>query len=170
MPAVSIELAGRQHLPEIPRIELAGATMFSETDLPKSIRYKVTHISFLEEAIKGKSLWVALSGEKAVGFAAASIVDGCGYLDEIDVMPNFTRQGIGTMLVTTAIDWARAESYPCLMLITFRHLAWNAPFYEKLGFEVMDPAEHGEELAGLIEDERRIGINTSNRVVMRRFL
>jgi hypothetical protein len=34
----------------------------------------------------------------------------------------------------------------------------------------MDPAEHGRELVGMIEDERRIGINTSNRVVMRRTL
>lgn len=167
MSAVSIKLAERRHLADIPRIELAGAAMFSEADLPRSIRYKVTHVSYLEQALEDKRLWVALVDEKAVGFAAASVVDGGGYADEIDVMPEFCRRGIGTRLVMTVVDWARAGNLPYLTLITFSHLAWNAPFYEKLGFKIMTRAEHGKELAGLIEEERRIGINIANRVVMR---
>ena len=43
-------------------------------------------------------------------------------------------------------------------------------FYEKLGFQVMDSTEHGRELAGLIEEEHRIGINIANRVAMRMVL
>lgn len=141
--------------------------MFSEADLPRSIRYKVTHVSYLQQALEDRRLWVALDDEKAVGFAAASVVDGGGYADEIDVMPEFCRRGIGTRLVMTVVDWARAGNLPYLTLITFSHLAWNAPFYEKLGFKIMTRAEHGKELAGLIEEERRIGINIANRVVMR---
>ena len=170
MEAVSIKLAERRHLADIPKMELASAALFSETDLPRSIRFKVTHVSYLERALEEKCLWVALVGDKAVGFASASIVDGGGYLDEIDVMPEFGRRGIGTQLVMTVVDWARAEKYPYLTLITFSHLAWNAPFYEKLGFEMMASAEHGKELSGLIEEERRIGINIANRVVMRMVL
>jgi len=109
-------------------------------------------------------------GDRTVGFAAASVVDGGGYLDELDVMPEFGRQGIGTGLVMTVVDWARARKFPCLTLITFRHLTWNAPFYEKLGFERMEPARYGRELAGLMEEESRIGINIANRIAMRMVL
>lgn len=167
MSAITVSLAKRSHLTEISKIELAAATMFSEEDLPRNLRYKVTHISYLQEAIDQGCLWVALHDNKPVGFASASTIDGAGYLDEVDVRPEFTREGIGTRLVTAVIDWARSEKFPCLMLITFRHVAWNAPFYEKLGFREMDSTEHGKELSGLIKKERRIGLNVSKRVAMR---
>ena len=163
---VTISLAKREHLVEIPKIELAAASMFSEADLPRSVRYKVTHISYLQEAIAKGCLWVALHEGVAVGFATASVIDGSGYLDQLDVRPEFTRIGIGTGLVSAVIDWARAEKFSRLSLITFRHLAWNAPFYEKLGFRKMDSKEHGKELAGLIKEERRIGLDVAKRVAM----
>jgi GNAT superfamily N-acetyltransferase len=167
MSPVSIRLAENRHLAEIPKIELAAATMFPEADLPQSIRHRVTELHDLQDALAHKRLWIAWHGEKPVGFAMASIVDGVGYLDELAVLPDFGRQGLGTRLVSTVIDWAGAEEFACLTLITFRHLAWNAPFYEKLGFKAMDSVEHGRELAGLMEDEYRIGLNISNRIAMR---
>jgi len=126
MSSVSVELAERRHLTEIPKIELASATMFPETDLPQTIRHRVTEIHDLQDALTHKRLWVAQHNDKPIGF-------------------NFT----------------------CLTLVTFRHLAWNAPFYEKLGFQGMDPSEHGRELASLIEEEHLIGINVANRIAMR---
>ena len=165
--SMTIRLAEQEHLAEIPKIELAAATMFSEADLPAGLRYKVTHISFLKEALERDCLWVALHEDRPVGFAAASIVDGAGYLDELAVRPKFGRQGIGTRLVSMVIEWARAENFPWLTLITYAHLAWNAPFYEKLGFRKMNSAEHGKELAGLIKEERRIGLNAAMRMAMR---
>ena len=163
---ISICLAESEHLVEIPGIELAAASMFAEADLPLSIRYKVTCMSDLKEALANGRLWVALHEGKPVGFALADVVDGSGYLDELDVRPEFTRLGIGTRLVSAVIEWARGEKYPRVALITFGHLAWNAPFYEKLGFRIIDPREHGKELAGLIREERRIGIDVAKRVAM----
>jgi GNAT superfamily N-acetyltransferase len=165
--SISVRLAESQHLAEIPKIELAAATLFSEADLPESIRYKVTGRSDLQEGLGHERLWVALHEGTPVGFALASVVDGVGYLDELSVRPEFGRQGVGTTLVSTVVDWARTEDFPCLTLVTFRHLAWNAPFYEKLGFRGLDSSEHGTELAGLIEEERLIGINIADRVAMR---
>jgi len=167
MSSVSVELAERRHLTEIPKIELASATMFPETDLPQTIRHRVTEIHDLQDALTHKRLWVAQHNDKPIGFALAGIVDGVGYLDELAVVPNFARQGVGTRLVSSVVEWARASNFTCLTLVTFRHLAWNAPFYEKLGFQGMDPSEHGRELAGLIEEEHLIGINITNRIAMR---
>ena len=131
------------------------------------LRYKVTPQADLVVALSEKRLWVATRGEATIGFALASVVDNLGYVDELGVRPEFGRQGAGRQLVATVIDWARAEGFPRLTLVTFRHLAWNAPFYAKLGFKEMEAPEHGRELAGLIEEERLIGINITNRVAMR---
>jgi N-acetylglutamate synthase-like GNAT family acetyltransferase len=97
----------------------------------------------------------------------AGIIDGGAHLDEMDVMPDFGRQGVGTRLVRTIIDWARSDNHLELTLITFRHLPWNAPFYEKMGFKVMESSELGEELASLLQAESEAGIDVHKRVCMK---
>ena len=168
MTTISIELADRDHLPAIPAIELAAATMFAEADLPVAVRYLVTEDAHLHQAQRDARLWVALTADRIpVGFAMADIVDGSAHLDEMDVHPDYGRQGIGTRLMAAFIGWARAECYPVVTLVTFRHLPWNAPFYEKIGFVSMQTAEIGAELAALLGEEARAGIDTRNRTCMK---
>ena len=168
MTPISIELAGSEHLAAIPAIELAASAMFPEADLPAEIRYLVTEDELLNEAQSEARLWVALTDDRTpVGFAMADIVDGGPHLDEMDVMPDFGRQGIGTRLMHELIDWARLGNYPALTLITFRHIPWNAPFYERMGFEAMATTELGEDLANLLQEEGEAGIDVHKRVCMK---
>lgn len=168
MTGIKIELAGSEHLSAIPAIELAAAAMFSEADLPVEIRYRVTEDELLREAQSEARLWVALTdGRIPVGFAMADVVDDSAHLDEMDVLPDFGRRGIGTRLIHTLIDWARSADYQLITLITFRHLPWNAPFYEQLGFVSMDSSEIGGELASLLEEEGNVGIDVSKRICMK---
>ena len=142
--------------------------MFPEADLPIEIRYLVSEDELLREAQSEARLWVALTDDRVpVGFALANFVDGGAHLDEMDVVPDFGRQGIGTRLVGTLIDWARSGDFAMLTLITFRHLPWNAPFYEKMGFVSMDATDHGEELARMLEEEGKAGIDVRKRVCMK---
>jgi len=165
---INIELAGSEHLSAIPAIELAAAAMFSEADLPVEFRYLVTEDDLLYRAQRDARLWVALTNDRTpVGFAMADIVDGSAHLDEMDVIPDFGRRGIGTRLINTLIKWARSVDYPLLTLITFRHLPWNAPFYEQLGFVSMDSSEVGEELSSLLVEEGNAGIDISKRTCMK---
>ena len=168
MTEISIKLAGSELLSAIPAIELAASAMFPEADLPVEVRYLVIENELLQEAQSDARLWVALTDERTpVGFAMAGIIDGGAHLDEMDVMPDFGRQGVGTRLVRTIIDWARLGDYPVLTLITFRHLPWNAPFYERMGFEAMATSELGEELAKLLQEEGDAGIDVHKRVCMK---
>jgi GNAT superfamily N-acetyltransferase len=165
---INIKLAGSEHLSAIAAIELAASAMFPEADLPLEIRYCVTEDELLHKAQNAARLWVALTDDRTpVGFAMADIIDGGAHLDEMDVIPDFGRHGIGTRLVRTLIDWARSGNYPLLTLITFRHLPWNAPFYEKIGFETMASSEIGEELASLLQQEGEAGINVHRRICMK---
>ncbi len=168
MTPINIELACREHLSAISAIELAAVTMFPETYLPVEVRFLVTEENLLHEAQSESRLWVALTDDRIpVGFAMADIVDGSAHLDEMNVIPDFGRQGIGTRLMKTVIDWARASDFPVLTLITFRHLPWNAPFYEKMGFVSMESSELGNELARLVCEEGAAGIDLQIRTCMK---
>ena len=168
MHTFKIKLADTGHLASIPGIEHDATTLFSEEDLPAPIRYQVTEPDHARDALERKMLWVATADDdQAVGFALADIVDGQAYLEALAVTPRFGRRGIGAELVQAVIEWAREQAYASLMLVTFRHLPWNAPFYARLGFSPVDPSEHGPGVKGLIEEEGANGINVADRVVMR---
>jgi GNAT superfamily N-acetyltransferase len=165
---VRIVLAERQHLRRIPAIELAGASLFAETDLPQNLRYRVTDAKTLREAQVEHRMWIALnSTDQAIGFAMADVVDGMAHLDELDVVPEYGRRGIGSRLLQVVRDWAANSGYQALTLVTFRHLPWNAPFYAKKGFVELKKAELSGGLASLIEEEVRAGIDIRNRIAMK---
>jgi GNAT superfamily N-acetyltransferase len=164
----TIALAEASHLAAIPVIEQAAAATFAMTDLPLHLRYRVTDAEALREAQAAKRLWVAL-GEAGdpVGFALAENADGQAYLSEIDVHPHHARRGLGTRLVSAVVDWATSKGYDSVLLVTFRHLPWNAPFYERLGFVQMNHDDLGPELREFIDEEAAAGITRANRVGMR---
>lgn len=163
--------ASRQHLRDIPRLEQAAATVFPEADLPVSLRNLVTDPAVLREAQAQGRVWMALDqAGRAVGFALAEVLDGEAFLDEVDVEPPHARRGVGTLLVNTVIAWAQSHGFTTLSLITFRHLPWNARFYEKFGFVPLDRHEMGPAMQQILSEEAEAGIEVANRIGMRRLL
>jgi GNAT superfamily N-acetyltransferase len=181
MPALSLDprsiapyrivASGREHVAAIAVIEQVAATRFPHEDLPEELRYEVTDRETLVEAQRAGLLWVAVDDRgRPVGFALAEELALELCLCEIDVLPEHGRRGIGTQLVASVIDAARSRRFATVSLITFRHLPWNAPFYEKLGFCPIATADLGPELAAMMSDDAAAGIDTSKRVAMRLIL
>lgn len=169
--AYRIVAATKQHLPEIPRLEQAAATVFPAEDLPVALRWLVTDRKTLLEAQQEGRVWVALNeAGQCIGFALAEVLDGEAFLDEVDVHPRHARRGIGTRLVNTVIGWAESREFASISLITFKHLPWNAPFYEKFGFKRLAPHELGPQMRQILDEEALAGLNVGNRVGMRRML
>lgn len=163
----TIELAAEHHIRAIPAIEQAAAAIFSESDLPPEVRFLVTDEETLLEAQREKRLWAALQDEtKLVGFALARVMGDYAHLEEMDVHPEHARRGIGSQLLDAVIGWAEAGSLPGLTLITFRHLPWNAPFYERNGFVRLDTESTNGILQDLIREEAEAGLEPRNRVAM----
>lgn len=113
-------------------------------------------------------LWVAGSGERAVGFALCGEVDGHAHLMEIDVDPAYGRRGIGSALLESVCEVAARRGYDRITLVTLREVPWNAPFYARRGFAEFDAGACGAELAALIKLERIMGIPPRSRVLMQR--
>jgi len=108
-------------------------------------------------------------GEPAVGFVCLELVDGTAHVDQLSVLPEFGRRGIGRALLETAIGWAVSSGYGELTLTTYRDVPFNAPFYRTLGFEEL--TDLGPGLAAIRAHEREIGNDDFGpRIAMRRVL
>jgi ribosomal protein S18 acetylase RimI-like enzyme len=58
------------------------------------------------------------------------------YIEDITVDVKFRRQGIGKILISQAIDWAKRKKLPGLMLETQNNNLNACRFYERLGFQL----------------------------------
>jgi GNAT superfamily N-acetyltransferase len=114
---------------------------------------------------------VLVAGRPAVGFARIEQVDSIAHLELLAVIPRAMRKGVGTALVQACCEWARAHGYPAITLTTFADVAWNAPFYARLGFLQVAEVDVTPGLAELRDWERDLGLDAlGTRVVMRRNL
>jgi GNAT superfamily N-acetyltransferase len=164
----SITTARPQDLVRLPAIELAAARLLAG-HAPETVLNETTELEVLQKARQDGHLWVALADDLAVGFAHVEVIErGAVHLEELDVDPAHGRRGLGTRLVTRVCDWAAAAGFTAVTLTTFRNVPWNMPFYERLGFEVVSPAQLTSQLRAIVEDETRRGLDPLQRVVMRR--
>ncbi len=92
------------------------------------------------------------------------------HLDELDVLPGYGRNGIGSALVEAVEDCALDRGCVEITLTTFRDVPWNAPFYARLGFEPIPEQDLGTELVRRLLDETALGLKRSTRVAMRKRL
>jgi GNAT superfamily N-acetyltransferase len=124
----------------------------------------------LAAAARGQ-LWVAVDEAEAgapVAFALFEDLDGALHLEEMDVHPDHARQGLGARLIDAAAAWGRELGYRAITLTTFRHVAWNAPYYERIGFRALPAEAWGPALRERVADETRRGLSPERRVVMAR--
>jgi len=163
----SIRLAQRDDIEALVAIELAAARLL-EGHAPESVLAEATSRDAFERARLGQRLWVAAIGDRPVGFALVELLeDGLPHLDEIDVDPRHGRRGIGSALVRHVQQWALGNGHAEITLTTFRHVAWNMPFYARMGFEEIPATETSRSLRQVIEDETARGLDPATRVAMR---
>ena len=165
-----IQRATAAHIDAICTIERTAVQMFhghpawrfySRLSIPKDL---------LEEEIRRGFVWVAVDDESGeiVGFIWLDVElhgDVVG-LAEIDVLPAFHRRGIGSALLEHACNWASEKGYRRIDLGTLPDVPWNAPFYARHGFVVVD--KNDPAFAYARERDRENGFPEELRVFMSR--
>lgn len=125
----------------------------------------------LRRLIALDQVWVVCeSSDRPVGMILASIRCGNGYIEELDVLPEHGRKGLGTGLLEKACAWAREQGCSAVDLSTFRDVPWNGPFYRKLGFRDLSVEEWSDDMPKLRAVEIAQGLVPEARVFMRRLL
>jgi GNAT superfamily N-acetyltransferase len=168
IPQYTITTARERDIGLLAAIELAAANLLIG-HAPQSVLKETTSRDVLEKARRDGHLWVVLADDAPVGFAQVEVIESNAvHLEEIDVCPEHGRRGLGTRLVLHVCEWAAEAGYESVSLTTFRDVPWNMPFYTRLGFEVVLDSELSSPLRSVVDDERRRGLDSSRRVVMRR--
>lgn len=164
----TVRLARADELPQLERIEREAGIRFTEIPALADLPDVMTPAGALLVALGRKQVWVAVVDGELVGFAYADLLDDAVHLEELDVLPAWGRRGIGSALVDAVVADARRRGLPAVTLTTFRDVAWNAPYYARLGFRVLAADELGQGLDALLAHEERRGLPRALRVAMRR--
>lgn len=123
------------------------------------------------ERLAAGPLWVAVDeADRPIGFLLGGEIDGFAYIDQLSVLPEHGRKGIGGRLIATAVEWARGTGVQAILLSTYRDVPWNQPFYEKHGFVEMPESEWDEEIREARAQEVRLGHDPARRLFMWRKL
>ncbi|NCP15328.1 MAG: GNAT family N-acetyltransferase [Sphingomonadales bacterium] len=164
----TLRLARAADAEAMPGIERAAAIAFAgEPGIdPPHTRSEADYARLIR---KGHSL-VAHVGETMAGFLVAQPFSRELHIWTMDVAPAFQRRGIGAGLVRAAMIDARNTGFKALTLTTFRDLAWNAPFYARLGFDEVTALDAHPRLAGELANEVDDGLPADRRCAMIGFL
>lgn len=155
-------------LAHLPEIEKAAAQMFKQVGLAAVARIPPTPLNVFRKSQKLSLLWVVVDEhDHPVGFARAIPLDGVLFLAEMDVLPELSRQGLGTSLLNRVCDDAQARGYRAILLTTYRDVPWNAPFYGRRGFVPLEDDQLTPGLQEVLEREVQAGLMIAPRVAMR---
>lgn len=167
----SIRLAKETDVVALSDIEVAAAEQFepylSWLGISANIMKGLTTLTFLQQAQADGRLWVGVVNDKPVGFVVVKFLSLCCFVVELDVHPDYGRQGIGSALMKQCCQGAQARGFEQVILTTFRRVPWNIPFYERLGFEVLPDALWSSEIRAIVHHEARYGFAPEKRAVMR---
>jgi GNAT superfamily N-acetyltransferase len=162
-----IRSARVEELPLLAQIERSAAVLFLDTPYTFLANDEPLSLDFVQQRFQAGQVWVAVDKQDVVvGFAITREVDDTIYLQEMDVDPAHGRRGLGAELVETVCAWAQLQGYKVILLSTFRDLPWNAPFYAKLGFRILDESELSISFQHIRQQEQADGLPIADRVMM----
>lgn len=89
-----------------------------------------------------------------VGFLLLGRKDGGPHILELNVVPAAAGLRIGAQLIEAVRQRLedKGENTP-MTLTTFRDVPWNAPYYHRLGFEILAQEDLGPELSRCLAEE-----------------
>ncbi len=174
IPAVSgpiiVRDALRADIAAMQAIEIAAGALFAEIGMQDVADDGAHETELLEGYVAAGRAWVAEVDDVVCGYALADVVDGAVHIEQVSVLPDYGRRGIGRTIMESVARWAEARGFTEMTLLTFTDVAWNGPYYRRLGFTDVPDSELAPELAALRAHEAVLGLDISIRGAMRRSL
>ena len=167
MPIV-IRLATPDDAAFLPAIERSAAQAFHLMEgLSWLAEAEVMSIERHRQQIALSTCWVAIDADnQPQGFLSAQLYGKDLHIHELSVMRTRQGQGVGRRLIEAMMDAARSRYLRAVTLTTFCDVPWNAPFYQRLGFERDSLAKPDPRLAQILRDEYAHGFAPNSRCAM----
>jgi GNAT superfamily N-acetyltransferase len=163
---ITIRLATIADIPELPGIERSAGEAFRDTDQAWIVDDVVTGAEAYPPLIAARGVRVAEVDAALAGFVHTEAIDDELHVWELAVRQDRQGQGIGRRLMDAAREEALAHGCRALTLTTFRAIPFNAPFYQRLGYEILEapPPRLADILA--VEAERGLTDRCAMRAVL----
>ncbi|WP_067574649.1 GNAT family N-acetyltransferase [Nocardia acidivorans] len=166
-----IRAATTDDLPTLQDIEDAAGAPFRTVGMNEIAEDEPPSLELLEEHRRAGRAWVAVDdSDTPIAYLISEEVDGTEHIGQVSVHPDAGRQGIGRLLIERAAEHARGQGLSALTLTTFVEVPWNAPYYMRLGFHMVDDEELTPGLRKIRAREAEYGLDRWPRTVMRREL
>ncbi len=166
-PPISIRLATARDAALLPGVELsAGALFRTLPDLAWVADEPLAPAESFLPLIAADTVWVAQGPDGTiVGALRGEIAGDVLHILELAVAKDVQQRGLGRRLLAAAAEAARTRGLKALTLTTFRHVAWNAPFYARHGFTELSDGGLDARLREILRAEEARGL--PNRCAMR---
>ncbi|WP_423368163.1 GNAT family N-acetyltransferase [Burkholderia sp. LMG 32019] len=167
--SILIRPATREDAAAMAAVEVAAAQRFRAIGMTHIAEAEPTDTTAVLVRIDGGRAYVAVDTQGVcVGFAFYRLLDARRlYLEELDVAPSHAGQRIGARLIEQVTARAEQEGIAEVVLSTFRDAPWNAPYYARLGFSIVDDAMLDDTLRAIRAHHVALGLDETQRVFMR---
>ena len=151
-------------------IERAAGLVFADVGMPEIAADDPLPAAELDRYRRAGLAWAAAEEGEPVGYLLAEPVDGALHVEQVSVHPRAARRGVGRALLEHAATHAATQCLDALTLTTFADVPWNAPYYRRCGFRVVEEHDWTPGLRAIREREAAHGLDRWPRVCMRRDL
>ena len=93
--------------------------------------------------------FAAVDGERIIGTILAGHDGRRGIFHHVSVLPEYRKQGVGRMLVDSAMEALRREGIDKVLLVVFSHNENGNAFWEHMGFTVREDLIYRNKYTGL---------------------
>lgn len=170
--ASAIRLASTADVEQLQTLELAAGQLFRQFDMAEVAAHPPPSQAVFRRYIELGQSWVLTdtAANSLAGFVLVDVVDGCAHIEQLSVHPAFSGRRLGAQLIEQVLQWARVQQLQALTLATFLEVPWNAPYYQRCGFRVLESTQLTPGLVEIRAHEGQLGLDAWPRVCMRREL
>ncbi len=166
-----IRLARMEDLARLRDIERAASELFAEIGMDAVATDEPLSLETLASYQKAGRAWAQTpSDDHVAAYIIVDVVDGAAHIEQVSVDPSYAHRRLGRDLIEHVAQWAAEQSLSALTLTTFTDVAWNGPYYERLGFRFLAESELSPGLRAIQAQEASHGLDTWPRACMRRSL
>lgn len=187
---IQICLATSSDVLQLPSLEVVGGEIFRTVGMDAIADDEPPALAPLQASQEAGHIWVATTepsaaspgdSQKIVGYILVHLLHSaggnppCAHIQQVTLSPEFAGQKIGAKLVKHVEAWASSQGFQQISLTTFRDVPWNAPYYQRLGFNVVSDEELLEAknvaLKDVVDEEKGVEVLARwPRVAMRKSL
>ena len=164
-----IRLARSDDVPRLRELERDAGSSFRDLGMGAIAEDEPPSLAVLDGYRRGGRAWVAADeADDPVAYLLVDVVDGAAHVQQVSVHPGHAGRRLGSALLDEAAAWAGQHRLPTMTLTTFADVPWNAPYYARLGFHVLQEHELTDGLRRLRRHEVGLGLDRWPRTAMAR--